>query len=91
MSHIPYYGEDLASTKSSKDAFTTQEQLIKRNLKFYNDFIDLKVIGWKSYSKAMNEYTLGFYSSALRSSDEAVERLGEAMKSTFSVVRGVCK
>jgi hypothetical protein len=68
-----------------------QEQLIKHNLKFYDAFIDLKVVGWKTYSKAMNDYTQGFYRTALEKSDESVEALGETMKSTFSVMRGVCK
>lgn len=68
-----------------------QEQLIKHNLKFYDAFIDLKVVGWKSYSKALNEYTMGFYKTSLEKADETVETLGENMKSTFSAMRGVCK
>lgn len=68
-----------------------QEQLIKHNLKFYDAFIDLKVVGWKSYSKALNEYTMGFYKTGLEKADETVETLGENMKSTFSAMRGVCK
>jgi hypothetical protein len=67
------------------------EQLIKHNLKFYDAFIDLKVDGWKTYSKALNEYTQGFYRTALEKSDKSVEELGETMKSTFSTMRGICK
>lgn len=68
-----------------------QEQLIKHNLKFYDAFIDLKVVGWKTYSKALNEYTFGFFKTGLEKTDEAVDNLGETMKSTFSTMRGVCK
>lgn len=67
------------------------EQLIKHNLKLYDSFVDLKVIGWKSYTKALNEYTNGFFKTQLEKSDEQIESLGETMKSTFSAVRGVCK
>lgn len=68
-----------------------QEQLIKHNLKFYDAFIDLKVVGWKSYSNALNDYTFGFFRTGLEKTDEAVVTLGETMKSTFSTMRGVCK
>jgi hypothetical protein len=67
------------------------EQLVKHNLKFYDSFVDLKVTGWKSYTKALNEYTQGFFKTQLEKSDEQIEALGETMKSTFSTVRGVCK
>ena len=67
------------------------DQLVKHNLKFYDTFVDLKVTGWKTYSKAMNEYTQGFFKAQLEKSDEAVDSLGETMKSSFSVMRGVRK
>jgi hypothetical protein len=66
-------------------------QLIEHNLKFYDAFIDLKVIGWKTYSKAVNDYTQGFYNAQLEQSDKLVETLGDNMKSIFSKVKGVCK
>jgi hypothetical protein len=66
-------------------------QLLENNLKFYDAFIDLKVVGWKTYSKALNEYTKGFFNDQLKKSDETVENLGKTMKTTFSTVRGVCK
>jgi hypothetical protein len=68
-----------------------QEQLIKHNIKFYDTFIDLKVVGWKTYSKAMNDYTFGFFKDSLDKSDESVEALGEKMKSNFSTMKGICK
>lgn len=68
-----------------------QEQLIKHNLKLYDAFVDLKVVGWKTYSKALNDYTFGFFRASLEKADEQVETLGENMKSTFSTMRGVCK
>jgi hypothetical protein len=67
------------------------DQLISHNLKFYDTFIDLKVVGWKTYSKAMNEYTQGFYRAQLEQSDKLVETLGDNMKSIFSKAKGVCK
>lgn len=67
------------------------DQLVKHNLKFYDAFIDLKVVGWKSYSKALNEYTHGFFKAQLEKSDEQIEELGSNMKGVFSVMRGVCK
>lgn len=94
MSHIPYYGEDLPTpvkTKRKTTMIYNYDQLIKHNLKFYDTFIDLKVTGWKTYSKAMNEYTQGFFKAQLEKSDEAVDSLGETMKSSFSAMRGVCK
>lgn len=67
------------------------EQLVSHNLKFYDAFIDLKVVGWKTYSKALNEYTFGFYKAQLEQSDELVDQLGENMKAVFSKPQGVCK
>jgi hypothetical protein len=67
------------------------EQLVKHNLKFYDSFIDLKVTGWKSYTKALDDYTKGFFNTQLKKSDEQIETLGENMKSTFSTIRGLCK
>lgn len=69
----------------------TYNQLIKHNLKFYDAFIDLKVTGWKAYSKALNEYTQGFFKTQLEKSDETVDSLGKTMKSSFSVTKGICK
>lgn len=68
-----------------------QEQLIKHNLKLYDAFVDLKVVGWKTYSNALNDYTMGFFKKGLEKADQDVETLGETMKSTFSTMRGVCK
>jgi hypothetical protein len=67
------------------------DQLINHNLKFYDAFIDLKVVGWKSYSKALNEYTNGFFRFQLEKGDDSVEKIGESMKSIFSKAKGVCK
>lgn len=67
------------------------DQLIKQNLKLYGAFIDLKVTGWKTYSKAVNEYTQGFFKAQLEKSDESVEKIGNDMKAVFSAMKGVCK
>jgi hypothetical protein len=67
------------------------DQLIKQNLKLYDTFIDLKVTGWKTYSKAVNEYTQGFFKAQLEKSDESIEKIGNDMKAVFSAMKGVCK
>jgi hypothetical protein len=67
------------------------DQLIKQNLKLYDTFIDLKVTGWKTYSKAVNEYTQGFFKAQLEKSDESIEKIGNDMKVVFSAMKGVCK
>ena len=67
----------------------TQEQLIKHNIKFYDTFIDLKVVGWKTYSKSLNDYTFGFFKTSLNKSDQSIQELAKAMKSTFSTIQGV--
>ena len=66
-------------------------QLVNHNIKFYDAFIDLKVQGWKSYSKALDEYTQGFFIEQLKESDKLVEAIAQTMKSTFSTIRGLCK
>ncbi len=66
-------------------------QLINHNVKLYDAFIDLKVEGWKSYSKALDEYTQGFFKEQLKESDNSVETIAKTMKSTFSTIKGLCK
>jgi len=66
------------------------DQLIKHNQKFYDSFIDLKVVGWKTYSAALDQYTSGFFKAQLKEADSKVEQLGEAMKKPITII-GVCK
>lgn len=66
-------------------------QLVDHQLKLYDAFIDLKVIGWKSYSKALNEYTFGFYKTQLEKTDEMVDETAQRMKAVFPTLKGVCK
>lgn len=56
------------------------DQAIKHNANFYNAFIDLKVVGWNSYSNAFNQYTFNFFRSQMKELDKSVENLGEFMK-----------
>ena len=95
MAHIPYYGEDLSpepkTGKRRNEMIYNQEQLIKHNLKFYHTFIDLKVTGWKTYSKSLNDYTFGFFKNQLEQADSTVEEFAENAKGLFSTARGVCK
>jgi hypothetical protein len=53
------------------------------NIAFASSFVDLKVVGWKSYEKALNTYTYGFYSNQLTKATEGVEKLAETMKKTM--------
>lgn len=63
-------------------AFVNQKHLTDHHLKFYDSFVDLKVVGWKSYSKALNDYTKGFHKATLEKLDESVEHMGDTMKSS---------
>lgn len=63
---------------------TNYDQLMKHNKQFYDSFIDLKAAGWKSYSKALNSYTLGYFSAQLKQVDTAVEDLAVQMKNGYN-------
>jgi hypothetical protein len=67
------------------------DQLLKHNVKFYDSFIDLKVAGWKSYSKSLDDYTNGFYKAQLVTSDNTVDNIATLMKTPFTTIRGICK
>lgn len=56
------------------------KQLMDHNKTFYDEFVGLKVVGWKTYSKALNAYTMNFYKDQLATMDEAVEKLALVMK-----------
>lgn len=68
----------------------TLDNLVQHNKKMYDAFIDLKIVGWKSYSKALNDYTFGFYKKQLELADENVVTFGDNLKSTFTSIPGVC-
>jgi gas vesicle protein len=91
MAHIPYYGEDLRNTQESNKMVYNFNQLINHNLKMYDAFIDLKVEGWKSYSKALNQYTFNFFSDQLKNIDKSVETMASDTKEMYKPFRGVCK
>lgn len=63
---------------------TSYEQFVKHNKAFSDAFVDLKVVGWKSYSKAVNAYTFNFLKTQMTSLDNAVEQLGDIMKGEFN-------
>jgi len=54
--------------------------MIKHNKKFTDSFVDLKVVGWKTYSKALNDYTFGFYKEQLEQANKAVSDFGTQLK-----------
>lgn len=91
MSHVPYYGEEPYTPKSvtKKEATSmilNQKQLANHNLKMFNSFVDLKVTGWKTYSKALNDYTFNFYKDTIDQMDSSVETLGKNMKDVAKTV-----
>lgn len=88
MSHIPYYGEESAkiSKKEAKSMILNQKQLANHNLKMFNTFVDLKVTGWKTYSKALNDYTFNFYKDSIDQMDVSVETIGKNMKDVAKTV-----
>jgi hypothetical protein len=57
--------------------------IIDSNVAFVNSFVDLKVVGWKSYEKALNAYNFGYYSNQLTKEKEGVEKLADTMKKTM--------
>jgi hypothetical protein len=91
MAHIPYYGEDLQHTQEKKKMVYNFNQLVEHNVKMMDAFIDLKTEGWKSYSKALNQYTFNFFSTQLKNMDGSVENMASEMKGVFKPFRGVCK
>lgn len=56
------------------------KQLVDHNKKFYDSFIDLKLVGWNTYSQALNAYTMNFFKDQLATMDEAVEKTAMIMK-----------
>lgn len=90
MAHIPYYGEDITTpcgklkNKRSNAMVLNYEQLIEHNKKFYDSFVDLKVAGWKTYSKATNAYTFNFFKTQMETMDSTVEKLGNIMKGNYN-------
>ena len=65
--------------------FFNYNQLVEHNKTFWESMIDLKVEGWKSFSKATNAYTNSFFKSQLDESDKMVEKAGKVMKGDYHV------
>jgi hypothetical protein len=61
------------------------KQLVDHNKTFWDSFVDLKVVGWNTYSKAVNAYTMNFYKDQLTTMDEAVAKSSKIMKGEFDV------
>ena len=91
MAHVPYYGEDLQDTQEKKKMVFNFNQLVEHNVKMMDAFIDLKTEGWKSYSKALNQYTFNFFTTQLKNMDESVEKMSSEMKGVMKPSRAVCK
>ena len=63
---------------------TNLDQLIAHNKKFTDAFVDLKLVGWKSYSKAVNDYTFNFFKKQMTELDTAVETFGKSLKNSHN-------
>lgn len=63
---------------------TNYEQLVKHNKEFIDAFVDLKVVGWNTYSSAINKYTFNFFKTQMNSMDKAVAEFGNIMKGDFN-------
>lgn len=55
-------------------------QMLEHNKAFWDSMVDLKVEGWKSFSKATNAYTNSFFKKQLDQADANVEKLANVMK-----------
>lgn len=60
------------------------DQFVSHNKKFWEAMVDLKVEGWKSFSKASNSYTNSFFKKELEKLDADVEKLGKIMKGDYN-------
>lgn len=60
------------------------KQLVDHNKAFFDAFVDLKVTGWNTYSKALNAYTMSFYKDQLAAMDKTVEQAAMVMKGEFN-------
>ena len=71
--------------------FYNLSQMVEHNQKFLDSFVDLKVQGWKAYSKALDSYTNSFYTKEMKQLDQAVDTLADTMKKSYRMPQGVCK
>lgn len=62
--------------------FFTFDQQLKHQKRFFDAFVDLKVEGWKRYSAALNDYTLGYWKTTLTQLDEQVQAVGANLKTS---------
>lgn len=60
------------------------DQLVQHNKAFIDSLVDLKVVGWNSYSKALNTYTFNFFKTQMETLDNTVEQLGNIMKGEYN-------
>lgn len=93
MAHIPYYGEEETPTRKNTKSLRNFQEVLEHNFNFASAFIDLKVVGWKSFSQALDNYTLGAYHDGIKQLDEHVEITGENMKKILrpSIFRRICQ
>ena len=59
---------------------TNYKQMLEHNKKFWDSLVDLKTVGWNSYSKAFNTYTMNFFKDQVSTMDEMVENSAKLMK-----------
>jgi hypothetical protein len=59
---------------------------IDSNVSFINAFVDLKVEGYKSFTKAYDAYTMAYFAPVTKKMQDGVIKLGDNMKSAFSKI-----
>jgi hypothetical protein len=56
-------------------------------LDFVSKFVDLKVVGWRSYSQSLDTLTSSFFHRQLQETDARVEYFGQFVKSLIEINR----
>jgi hypothetical protein len=54
---------------------------------FLTRFVDLKVVGWRSYSQSLDTLTSSFFHRQIQEADERVDYLGRFMKTMIEINR----
>jgi hypothetical protein len=60
--------------------FYNLNQFVDHNKTFWDSMVDLKVQGWKAYTKATNAYTNNFFKSQLDNLDKNVDKFADVLK-----------
>ena len=80
---------------SFASAVPTFDQLVDRQKDFLKAFVDLKVEGYKSYTKALDTFTYSYFTTYTKQAEKFVMELGnnakEAIDFDISKIHGIKK